>query len=116
MPSNTEQLLKDIMATAMRDAEEATDVLRKAQDQLDDGSIESEDQVAGLAENMRTLVSDAYTFAGTIAGVLRSTNISEYSPEEAALIVALEAMQVVRDETVAGLRMDLLPTEKVTLH
>lgn len=115
MKTPTEILLRDMAATAMRDAIEATETLEATKAELDDADGDHQDKIDALALKMKTLVTDAYTFAGVVQGLLKTSNIAEYTVEEAALIVTMETMQIVREETTAGLTMELIPN-KVTFH
>ncbi len=114
MDSPAETLLRQMAKTAMRDALEATETLEATRDDilLTEGG---EEKLEALAERMKVLVNDAYTFAGVVQGLLKASNIGEYTETEAALIVTMEAMQIVREETTAGLTMELIQ-DKVTFH
>ena len=93
-----------IAETAIDDASQAEEVLALKAEQADE---------VGLTHPvLLTLVEDAYTLAAAAQGVEMNLSDGEYSPDEVVVIVALNAMEMVRKEA----RMTLTMGNKKVLH
>jgi|LWDU01.1.fsa_nt_gi hypothetical protein len=75
--------VQSIVDMAMKDARQAEEIMNESGEE---------------STVLRTLIEDAFSLAAAGQKVLTSDTLEEYSPAEAMVIVALEAMSLARAE------------------
>ena len=91
---STTKTVQNIVDMAMDDARQAEEIMEEAGEE---------------SATLRTLIEDAYSLAAAGQKVLGSPTLEEYSSDEAIVIMALEAMNLVRAEMKATNRIYAKP-------
>jgi|LWDU01.1.fsa_nt_gi hypothetical protein len=93
-----------IMTNAINDAQEAEELALGR----------SEEEGTPVSAALTALIDDSYTLAAAAQKVMMSPDLDQYGPADAVNIIALEAMEMVRKETV--LRFKTVASKRGLLH